>query len=112
MRRRRGGLLTILGLVMATATGALIFYLLRQAAPAPTEVVVAPTATPLPTQPFPVAARNLAAGATISTTDIVERHYPVNLLPVGVLTDTSALVGQALIEPLQSGEFFRSTQLR
>jgi len=29
-----------------------------------------------------------------------------------VLTDTQALVGQALIEPLQEGEFFRTTQLR
>ena len=110
--RRRGGLLTILGLILAVATGILIFYLLSQATPAPTDVVVAPTATPLATRPIPVAARELTAGTTISTTDIVERQYPENLVPVGVLTDTQALVGQALIEPLLEGEFFRTTQLR
>lgn len=110
--RRRGALLTILGLVLAVATGILIFYLLSQAAPPTPNVVVAPTATPLPTKPIPVAARELAAGTTLTTTDIVERQYPEGLVPVGVLTDTQALVGQALIEPLLEGEFFRSTQLR
>ena len=110
--RRRGGLLTILGLVLAVATGILIFYLLSQATPAPSDAVVVPTATPLATRPIPVAARELTAGTTLTTTDIVERQYPENLVPVGVLTDTQALVGQALIEPLQEGEFFRSEGLR
>ena len=112
MRRRRGTIVTILGLILATATGALVYYLLVQATPPPTDVVVAPTAIPVETRPIPVAARELTAGTTLTTTDIVERQYPLELVPVGVLTDTSALVGQALIEPLLPGEFFRATQLR
>jgi pilus assembly protein CpaB len=104
--------LLVLALVLAVATGALVFRLLSQVAQAAPAAVVAPTATPLPTKPIPVAARELGVGLAITTTDIVMRQYPVDLLPVGVLTDTNEIAGQTIVEAVRKGEFFRASQFR
>lgn len=115
MRRRRGCLFMALGLVLAVATGALVFHLLQQAGPGTASLAAAqalPTPTPLPTKSVPVAARQLAVGATLTTTDIIQRAYPENLVPVGVLTDSAKLAGQVLVEQIDKGEFFQSSQFR
>lgn len=109
MPRRRGGILIALGVLLAIASGGLVYYLLRQVPVA--AVNVAPTATPVPSRSIPVAARVLEAGTTITTTDIITRDYPETLVPVGVITDANALAGQILVERLGEGEFFRPTQL-
>ncbi len=109
MSQRRGYIWTMLGILMAIMTSALIFYLLRQAAPATAAAPPAPT--PLPTKPIPVAARELAVGTTITTTDIIVQEQPENLMPVGVMTDTTMMVGEVVVAPIQQGEFFRASQL-
>jgi pilus assembly protein CpaB len=110
MPRRRGGILIALGVLLAIASGALVYYLLRQV-PVASSVDVAPTATPVPSRSIPVAGRVLEAGTTLTTTDIITRDYPETLVPVGVITDSNALAGQILVERLGEGEFFRPTQL-
>jgi pilus assembly protein CpaB len=112
MRGRRNVIFLSLGLVLAVATGMLVFRLVRQAAPSAEGGATSVTPTPVPARPIPVAAGPLKAGQVLTTTDITERQYPENLLPVGVVTDTTKLVGQAVVEPIQPGEFFRPSQLR
>lgn len=110
MARRSAPILLALGIVLAIATGGLIYYLLQQAAPATADTpIVVPTA--VPTRPLPVAGRVLPAGTEITTTDVITRDYPIDLLPVGVLTDTGALMGKVLTQDVQEGEFFRPIQL-
>lgn len=110
MPARRGWILILLGMVLALATGGLVYNLLRQAVPVQSaNAVVVPT--PMPTRPVPVAGRELDAGTTISDTDVVMQDYPEDLLPVGVLTDTAEIEGQILAEPLKEGEFFRPSQM-
>lgn len=111
MARRRGWILVALGLVLAVASGTLAYLLLQQAAPASATNVALPP-TPVPTQSYPVAARALDLGATITDTDLVMREVPLDVPLVGVLTDTETLVGQTVIQPVEEGEFFRSAQLR
>src|SRR5687767_3630796 len=117
MRRRRGCIFIVLGLILAIGTGALVFRLLQESAAVSAAATMAaapalPTPTPLPTKSIPVAARELAVGSTLTTTDIIQREYPDDLLPVGVMTDTSKIVGQLVIEGIQPGEFFRESQFR
>lgn len=101
-----------LGVVLALATGFLVFFLLKQTQPVTANAAqLAPTATPLPTKAIPVAKAELAVGQTITNTDIVERQYPVNLVPVGVMTDTKTLVGKKVIEKVGEGEFIRPGQV-
>jgi pilus assembly protein CpaB len=111
MPRGRGGILLALGLVLAIASGAMVYYLLQHAAPVEANNSALPTATVVPTRPLPVAAHALAAGATVTTTDVMEKDYPEDLIPVGVLTDTSTIIGQTVIEPIAEGEFIRPSQL-
>lgn len=110
MPARRGWILILLGMVLALATGGLVYNLLRQAVPVQSANVVVPP-TPVPTKPIPVAGRELSAGTTISDTDLIMQDYPEDLLPVGVLTDTAEIEGQILAEPLAEGEFFRPSQM-
>lgn len=110
MPRRRGWILMLLGLVLAIGTGTVVYYLLQQAAPATAVEQLPPT--PIPTRPVPVAARLLPLGATISDTDIVMREVPLDLPLAGVMTDTSQIVGQVVVEEIQQDEFFRPSQLR
>ena len=110
MPRRRGGILMALGLILALATGGLVYYLLRTAAPA---AAVEPMlqSTPVPTRSIPVAAHALSVGATITDTDVVMRDYPESLVPAGVITDTAGLLGQTVVEPILEGELIRPSQL-
>ena len=115
--RRRGCIMIGLGLVLAISTGALVFRLLNQAVPSAAALASAaaqplPTPTSVPTKSIPVAARELVVGTTLTTTDIIQREYPEDLLPVGVMTDTTKLEGQVVVERIVEGEFFRSTQFR
>jgi len=110
MSRRRGSIFIGAGIVLALLTGVLVFRMLRQTAPAAV-TAEAPAASAGATVALPVAAQPLSAGQTISTTDIVERRYPADLVPAGVVTDTSTLVGQAVGEAVQPGELFRASQL-
>lgn len=110
MPRRRGGILMTLGLILALVTGGLVYYMLRQTASAAANTQV-PEVTPVPMQPIPVAAHPLSAGATISDTDVMMRDYPIDLIPVGVVTQTAGLSGQMVIDSVQEGEFFRPAQL-
>jgi pilus assembly protein CpaB len=110
MPRRRGWILILLGLVLALGTGGLVYNLLRQAVPVQSAAVVIPP-TPVPTRPVPVAGRALEAGAVISDTDVTMQQYPEELVPVGILTDTAEIAGLMLAEPVQEGEFFRSSQM-
>lgn len=107
---RRGGILVALGLVLALVTGGLVYYMLRQTVVA-AQVAAQPETTPIPTEPIPVAAVPLSAGATITDTDITTRDYPIDLIPVGVVTQTSSLVGQVVVEPVESGAFFEPSSL-
>ncbi len=107
---RRGGILMTLGLILALVTGGLVYYMLRQTVAA-AAVAQAPETTPVPTFPIPVAAQPLVVGTTISDTDITTRDYPIDLVPVGVVTQTSSLVGQMVVEPVEGGEFFRPSDL-
>lgn len=110
MGRRRGWILVALGLTLAFGTGALVYVLLQQAAPA-AAVNVTPPPTTIPTKLIPVAARPLDVGVILTDTDIVLREAPLDLPLVGVLTDTATLAGQTVIAPVQEGEFFRPAQL-
>lgn len=111
MARRRGWILMALGLVLAVGTGTIVYLLLQQAAPAAATNAALPP-TPVPTKRIPVAARALLAGAPISDTDVTIRAVPQDLPLVGVMTDTTTIVGQTTLEPVQEGEFFRPSQLR
>lgn len=110
MPRRRGGILMALGLILALVTGGLVYYMLRQSVAAAALAPV-PETTPVPTRPIPVAAQPLVAGTTISDTDVTTRDYPEELIPVGVITQTSGLVGQVVVEPVEAGGFFRPADL-
>lgn len=110
MPRGRGGILLALGLVLAVASGAMVYFLLQRAAPVEANTSV-PTPTVVPTRPIPVAVHALAAGSTVTTTDVTVRDYPEDLVPVGVMTDTSKIVGQIVIDPIGEGEFVRAAQL-
>ncbi|HEY0739248.1 MAG TPA: Flp pilus assembly protein CpaB [Herpetosiphonaceae bacterium] len=111
MPARRGWILILLGMVLALATGGLVYSLLRGAVPAQSANTAVIPPTPVPTKPIPVAGRELGAGTTISDTDVMMQDYPEDLLPVGVLTDTAAIEGQILAEPIKEGEFFRPSQM-
>ncbi len=111
MPRRRGLILVLLGLVLALGTGALVFLLLRNAAPiTPPEAQASPT--PVPTKRLPVAARLLETGTIISETDITIQEFPIDTPAVGVISDTTELVGVQVLEPVQQGAVFRATALR
>jgi pilus assembly protein CpaB len=110
MPRRRGWILMLLGLVLAAGAGTVVYMLLQQAAPATAVEQLPPT--PIPMKQVPVAARLLDLGSVITTTDITNTEVPVDLPMVGVMTDTSAIVGQLVVEPIQQGEYFRPSQLR
>src|SRR5688500_9065061 len=111
MPARRGWILILLGMVLALATGGVVYRLLRGAVPAQSaHTAVVPT-TPVPTKPVPVAGSELSAVTTMSESDVIMQDYPEDLLPVGVLTDTAEIEGQILAQPLKEGEFFRPSQM-
>lgn len=110
MGRRRGWILIVLGLVLAIATGAMVYVLLQQATPVTAVSQLPPT--PLPTKQVPVAARPLPLGTTITVSDIISREVPLDLPLPGIITDTGALLNQLVVEPIQQDEFFRPAHLR
>ncbi len=112
MPRRRGLILVLLGLVLALGTGALVFMLLRNAAPVITPNNAQLPPTPVPTKRLPVAARLLEAGTVISETDIEIQEFPIDTPAVGVISDTTELVGEQVLESVQPGAVFRATALR
>ncbi len=112
MPRRRGLILVLLGLVLALGTGALVFFLLQNAAPVtpPDSVQLPPTEVPV--KQLPVASRLLEAGTIISTSDIAIQDFPIDTPAVGAITDTTQLVGGQVLEAIQEGAVFRATALR
>ncbi|MDP9316030.1 MAG: Flp pilus assembly protein CpaB [Chloroflexota bacterium] len=111
MPRRRGLILVSLGLLLALGTGALVFLLLRNAAPNLNPEVVQVQPTEVPVKRLPVAARLLESGTVISETDFAIQDFPIDTPAEGAITDTTTLVGEQVLVPVQPGEVFRAEQL-
>jgi pilus assembly protein CpaB len=56
------------------------------------------------TTPVVVARTTLAAGQHIASGDVEVRHWPVSLLPQGVVGQPSTVVGRVLAAPVAAGE--------
>ena len=103
MSRRKGWLFFVLGLVLALGAGALVFVVLTQAQ----EQVPTAAPPPPPSMKLPVAARPLEPGVTIGTSDYVLKDFPLDLVPLSAITQTSQLDNQFLVSPVGQGETFR-----
>lgn len=115
MNRRRGWILLVFGVVMAVATGALVFFTLQQqqrvlAERAQALAVVAPVPE-VPTLQLPVAARPLPPGTILSADDFLLKEFPLDLVPVAAITETISLESQLIIEPIGQGETFSTTKI-
>jgi pilus assembly protein CpaB len=115
MTRRKAWIWIALALLCAVGAGALSFYVLDQqavAAQAAAAQAAPPTPVPVPTLRMPVAARDLPVGQALTADDIALKDFPTDLAPSSAITDTEALVGQMLAEPVAEGDIFRSKALR
>lgn len=115
MNRRYGWLFIGLGAILAISTGLLVFYLIRQQElraieQARQEVQLAAQRSAA-TIPIPVAARSLEMGALISSTDLVVKEFPVDLVPPTAITSPQELENQITIVPIGAGEFFTARSL-
>lgn len=113
MSRRRGWIFFVLGLVLALSTGVMVFmYLQRQNTinAQQAEQSALQKYAPPPTMPLPVAARPLEAGATLSTEDYVMKEFPLDLVPLTAITDTTMLDQRVLVRPVAQGETFAPGQ--
>ena len=113
MSRQKAWIWMTLALVCAVGAAAVAFFSLQQRAIAVEQnvPVALPTPTPIPTVKLPVAARDLAAGAVLATTDIMIADFPVQLAPASAITLTELLAQQVLAEPIAKGDFFRQRAL-
>lgn len=69
--------------------------------------------TPAPSYTVTVlaAARDLPAGATLASTDLVQLRIPPELLVAGMFTDLPELSGKQLASPVLQSQIFTATQL-
>lgn len=83
-------------LLMCAAAGIAV----QQLTPAPADTVTALAS-----------ARDLPAGATLGSADLVVLNVPPGMLPAGAFTDSAALQGKQLAAPLRKGQLLADTQL-
>lgn len=69
------------------------------------------TPAPALTQAVLAAARDLPAGQTLTLADVMEVHFPQELLPAGSFSNSSALEGKQLAAPVRKGQLFADSQL-
>jgi pilus assembly protein CpaB len=106
-------MLFALGLALALGAGALVFVVLQQQAVAAAdrsrEDALREFAPP-PTLQLPVAARPLEPGMKLSSSSYVLKDFPLDLVPVSAISETSSLDGKVLVRPIGQGETFHSDQ--
>jgi pilus assembly protein CpaB len=95
LRRPRRPLHTARQVLAALLAAAALVLALR---PAP-----APAGAPA-TVPVVVAAADLVPGAVLTAGDVAVAHYPPELRPAGAVEEPVAVVGQALVGGVRSGE--------
>jgi len=111
--RRRGWIFFVVGLALALGTGVLVFiFLQRQAVIAEQQSRQAALEkyAPPPTMPIAVAARPLEAGTTLTPNDYVMKEFPLDLVPIQAITDTTKLDNQMLVRHVGQGETFQTAQ--
>lgn len=113
MSRRRGWIFFVLGLVLALGTGVMVFFFLQRQAAFTAEQSRAEALrqyAPPPTMSLPVAARPLDPGTTMSSADVVMKDFPLDLVPLAAITETTGLNEKVLLQPIGQGETFHSRQ--
>lgn len=110
MGKYRTWILLGLGIFFALGAGALTFVILQQQ-----RLETAAEARRLalanqqgPTIKLPVAAKPLEPGQVIGTADYILKDFPVDLVPVAAITDTTALEQHILTSAIGQGETFRN----
>jgi len=102
--RGKGWIFFALGLILALSAGAMVFMVLQQR---PTE---APPPPPIPTTKLPVAARPLDPGMTLTSSDYIMKEFPLDLVPISAITETTSLDSKMLARSVGQGETFRTDQ--
>jgi Flp pilus assembly protein CpaB len=69
------------------------------------------TPAPAHTVTAMASARDLPAGATLSSNEVVPVRVPPGMIPSGAFTDTAAIQGKQLAAPLRKGQLISDTQL-
>ncbi|MCL6542132.1 MAG: Flp pilus assembly protein CpaB [Roseiflexus sp.] len=113
MTRRSGWILLTLGVLLAIGAGALVYVVLQQQSVAAAEQarreVLAQQAPQVPTIKLPVAARSLTPGNAIGPDDILLKDFPVDLVPVNALTETTQIESRVLARAVGQGDPFQKS---
>jgi pilus assembly protein CpaB len=109
--RRSGWILLTLGVLLAIGAGALVYVVLQQQSVAAAEQarreVLAQQAPQIPTIKLPVAARALAPGNAVGPDDILLKDFPLDLVPVNALTETTEIENRILARAVGQGDPFQ-----
>jgi pilus assembly protein CpaB len=104
--RGKGWMFFALGLILALSAGAMVFIVLQGYGKEPPP----PVAPVIPTTKLPVAARPLDPGMTISSADYIMKEFPLDLVPISAITETTTLDSKLLVRAVGQGETFRTDQ--
>lgn len=111
MTRRSGWILLTLGVLLAIGAGVLVYVVLQQqsavAAEQARREVLAQQAPQVPTIKLPVAARALAPGNAVGPDDILLKDFPLDLVPVNALTETTEIENRILARAVGQGDPFQ-----
>lgn len=114
MARRRGWILFVLGLMFALIAGVLVFFVLegqRSNAEEAARQALLQEEQVKPTIPLPVAVRKLTPGTVLTPNDYEVKNFPIDLVPVDAITQTTTIDSQVLIRSVGQGETFNKSQL-
>ena len=98
MSRASGCLWLVVGLILALVAGGIAYITLQRATTAPT------VARPAETAPVVVAARPIEPGVLLTAADVTIQAFPINILPAGVISNTTDAVGMVTMASLNTGE--------
>jgi pilus assembly protein CpaB len=98
MSRASGCLWLIVGVILALVAGGLAYITLQRSTVSRATGEVAPSVSVV------VAARPIPAGTVITEADLVVQTFPADLLPTGVISNTTSAAGMVAMVPLDTGE--------
>lgn len=108
MRKTRGLLFVLIGLLLALASGYMVLNYVRQAAAKAAAVAAASgagaQATPIPKVYVVIAQKDIPENVAISTDDIAKQEFPAEFAPPGALASPDIAIGKYTTARIVKGE--------
>ncbi len=104
MRKRRGLIFVLVGVLLAALSGVMILSVARRAAEAPKTVVVQPTPEPLKKVYVVVAEKDLPENVAVSAEDVSTKEFPADFAPAGAIAAPEYAVGKYTTSRVYKGQ--------